>query len=194
MTVDLNDFMDGMEEDAVQAANDYDGVGLTELGQKALEIMTEISDLEAQADAKKKNYERIMRYAIPEALAVAGISEFGFATGTGNARVKMATKVLGSLSKSPNEDEAVAYLEEQGFSGAIKSVLQVDFTEDERDQADAMAQQIHELNDRYPTVARVIHPQTLMAFVRAKLVDDPSFDYEKVGTTAVPMAKFTQRS
>jgi hypothetical protein len=191
---DLNDFMDEMEADVEEAASEFDGVGLTELGQKALEIEEQISVLGGQVTGLKKSLERIMQYAIPEALSVAGIDEFGFATATGNARVRMATRVLGTLRSAPDEDAAVAYLEEEGFSGAIKSVLQVDFTEGERDQADAMAQQIQELNDKYPTVTRVIHPQTLMAFVRAKLTDDPSFDYEKVGATAVPMSKFTQRS
>lgn len=189
----MNDMFDAMEADAAAALAEYDGVGLRDLGTKALEIETEIETLELTLKALKKDLEKIMRYAIPQALSVAGIDEFGVTHDGGEARIKMEIKVVGTLRNAPDEDAAVAYLEASGLAGAVKSVIELDFTEGEREVAESLLPQLTELTGKYPNLSRSINPQTLMAFVRQKLKEDPTWDYEKVGISAFPQAKFTKR-
>ena len=183
------DMIEQMEADAAAAKEQYAGHTLTELGTKALSLEEEITALEDAAKAKKKDLEKIMRYAIPQELAKIGIDEFG----VGDARIKMETKVVGTLRNAPDEDDAVAYLEASGLAGAVRSVIELDFTEGEREMAENLMPQLTELTGRHPHLSRSINAQTLMAFVRQKLKEDPTFDYERVGITAYPQAKFTKR-
>lgn len=185
--------IDEMEADAAEALATYDGVGLTELGLTALEIENSIADLEATLKGRKKELEKLMRYAIPQALTVAGIPEFGFEHPGGKARIAKEMKVVGTLRNAADEDEAVEYLEEAGLRGAIKSSVTMDFTEEERELAEQLMPALQELTGKHPLLARNIHPSTLASFVRQKMAEDPTFDYEKVGFMAFPQAKFTIR-
>jgi hypothetical protein len=183
-----------MEADAKAAAEEYDGVELQELGNKAWELEQEIAGLEGQAKALKKQLEKLMKYAIPQALAVAAVDEFGFDNAVGDrCRIAMETKVVGSLRQAEDEDDAVAYLEESGLAGVIRKQVALDFAEDEAEQADGLVKMLEEITGRVPHLTRTIHASTLAAFVRAKLKEDPTWDYERVGFTAFPQAKFTKR-
>lgn len=189
----MNDMIALMEADAEAAREQYAGVTLTALGNQALDLENMIEEREAQVKVLKKELEKIMRYAIPQSLAEIGIDEFGVAHDGGEARIKMEIKVVGSLRNAPDEDEAVTYLEAQGLAGVVRSVIALDFTEDERDMADQLLPKLEELTGKHPHLSRSINAQTLMAFVRQKLKEDPTFDYEKVGITAYPQARFTKR-
>lgn len=186
------DLTEEMEVDARRAIERYDGTKLPELGKAALELEAEIKQAEERAKELKKELEALTRYVIPNALTEAGVDEFGFDHEGGRARMKLDVKVVGSLSRAVDEEEAVRYLEANGFSGAVKSVVSLDFTEQERELAETVMERLLQWGE--PHMARKIAPQTLMAFVRAKLKEDPSFDFEKVGMTAFTEAKFTVRS
>lgn len=186
--------IDQMEADAALASEENVGKNLQELGRDALALENEIAALEGAAREKKKKLERIMRYSIPKELAQIGIDEFGVEVDGGTARIKMDTKVVGSLRNAPDEEEAVLYLEAEGLAGVVRSEVTMDFPEDERDKASHLAALIKGATNREPFVKRDINAQTLMAFVRAKLKEDPTFDYAKVGITAFPQAKFTKRA
>jgi hypothetical protein len=187
------DLIDEMEAEASAAIAQYDGTNLTELGMLALGIEQSISELEATLKSKKKELEGVMKYAIPQALNAAGIPEFGFEHEGGKARIKNEIKVVGTLKNAADEDDAVGYLENAGLRGAIKSSVTMDFTEEERELAEQLMPALQELTGKHPFLARNIHPSTLAAFVRQKISEDPTFDFERVGFTAFPMAKFTVR-
>lgn len=190
------DMMDEMEADAAFARKLHEEFGdkdLEELGKLALGLEDEIKAADQALKDLKKKLERIMRHAIPERLKVIGIDEFGVRLDDGRKfRVTVEIKVLGSLSGAPDVEAAVAYLEEAGMKGTVKSVIEIDYTEDEHAEAEAMLERI-KADGRYPHMTRKLSPPTLMAFVRHKLAEDPSFDFAKVGTTAFPQAKFTLR-
>lgn len=187
------DIFEEMEADAAAAREQFADHTLTDLGTKALELELEIEALEAQAEGMRKDLDKIMRYAIPQAMAQVGIDEFGVAHDGGEARIKMEMKVVGTLRNAPDEEAAVAYLEASGLPGVVKSIIELDFNENERDMADSLIPQLAALTGKSPQLMRSINAQTLMAFVRQKLKEDPTFDYEKVGITAFPKAKFTKR-
>jgi hypothetical protein len=189
----MTDMIAQMEADAAAAKAQYAGVGLTELGKQALDLESMIEERENQLTVLKKELEKIMRYAIPQALAEVGIDEFGVTHDGGVARIKLETKVVGSLRNAPDEDAAVVYLEANGLSGVVRSVIELSFAEEERDVADQLLPQLEALTGKHPHLSRSINAQTLMAFVRQKLKEDPTFDYERCGITAYPQARFTKR-
>lgn len=167
---------------------------LQQLGEEAYELDLSITALEAEAKAKKKALNKLLEKAIPEAMTEQGLGEFGFATPDGgNARLSTFVKVVGSLRYAPDQEEAVTYLEASGFTGGVKTVVSVDFTEGEREAAETLTEAILHTSGREAMVARDLNAQTLMAFARKKLKDEPEWDYAKVGLTAMPMAKFTRR-
>lgn len=188
------DMIDQMEADAKAAAEEYDGSDLTALGERAWTLEIQIAEAEASVKALKKDLEKIMRYAIPQALTAAGVDEFGFDNANGDrCRIGMEMKVVGSLRQAPDEDAAVHYLEDSGLAGVIRKSVSLDFAEDEAEEAENLVVAIEGITGRYPQLTRTIHPSTLAAFVREKLREDPTWDYEKVGFTAFPQAKFTKR-
>lgn len=185
--------IDEMEAEAERAKAEFADEGLKELGALALTIEEGIDAMETALSDEKKRLERIMRYAIPDRLAQIGIDEFSFEMPDGRRpRIKNEIKVVGSLNAAPDMEAAVEYLEAAGMKGTIKSVIEIDYTEDERELAKEMLERI-EREGRHPTMIRKLAPPTLMAFVRAKLAEDPKFDFAKVGTLAFPRAKFTTR-
>ena len=193
MSTEPNALIDEMEAEALRAKEEFADQGLKDLGALALAIEEGIEAQEKALADEKKRLERIMRYAIPDRLAQVGVDEFGFEMPDGRRpRIKMEVKVLGSLNAAPDMEAAVEYLEAAGMKGTIKSVIEIDYTEDERELAKEMLERI-EREGRHPTMIRKLAPSTLMAFVRQKLAEDPNFDFAKVGTMAFPRAKFTTR-
>lgn len=185
--------IDEMEAEADRAKAEFADQGLKDLGALALTIEEGIDAMEDALSEEKKRLERIMRYAIPDRLAEIGIDEFSFEMPDGRRpRIKNEIKVLGSLNAAPDMEAAVEYLEASGMKGTIKSVIEIDYTEDEREEAERMLERIV-AEGRHPTMIRKLAPPTLMAFVRNKLAEDPKFDFAKVGTLAFPRAKFTTR-
>lgn len=182
-----------MEEDAALAAEEAGGADLTELGKRALALEKQIKGYENDAKRLKKELERMMRYSIPDAFRVAGVSEFGFVHEGGKARMSTGTKVVGSLTRADDKDAAIEYLEANGLKGAIKTKLAMQFDKDEEEEVEKTVKLLTQTSNRHVDVERGIHPQTLVAFVREKLKEDPTFDYEKVGCTAITEAKFTLR-
>lgn len=193
MTNEASSLIDEMEAEALRAKEEFSDQGLKDLAILALTIEDNITSMEDALSEEKKKLERVMRYAIPDRLAQVGVDEFGFEMPDGRRpRIKMEVKVVGSLNAAPDMEEAVEYLEASGMKGTIKSVIEIDYTEDERDLAKEMLERI-EREGRHPTMIRKLAPPTLMAFVRNKLAEDPNFDFAKVGTLAFPRAKFTTR-
>lgn len=193
MTDEAQSLIDEMEAEALRAKAEFADQGLKELAILALDIEDNITVLETALSDEKKKLERIMRYAIPDRLAQVGVDEFGFEMPDGRRpRIKLEIKVLGSLNAAPDMEAAVEYLEAAGMKGTIKSVIEIDYTEDEREEAKEMLERIIS-EGRHPTMLRKLAPATLMSFVRNKLAEDPTFDFAKVGTLAFPRAKFTTR-
>jgi len=167
---------------------------LRELGKKAFLLDAAISELTADAAARKKALTTLLEKEIPEAMTEAGLGEFGFETPEGgNARMTAGVKVVGSLSKAPDQEAAIRYLEETGFEGVVKTALTVDLTEEERGKMEDMMSAIKGATNKYPHAERKLSPATLAAFGRQKIAEDPTWDFEKVGLTAIRAAKFTKR-
>lgn len=182
-----------MEADADER-EPSDTAKLSELGTKAYILDHEISEMEGIVKEKKRELTRYLERLIPEAMAEQSLPEFGFETPFGTvARLAVAVKVVGSLRNAEDQDAAVAYLEASGFEGGVKTTLSLDYTEEEREEAYKLLNDLTTTTGKHPHIDRVIHPQTLAAFAREKIAEDPSWDYRRVGLTALTTAKFTRR-
>jgi len=188
------DIENQMEQDAAEERERPVSNSLTVLGQQAWELEIEIAEAEAEVKRLNKKLEKLMKHSIPTALSEAGVDEFGFENAEGNmCRIGKEMKVRGTLSDAEDIDDALAYLESSGLRGVAKTKVELDFNMDQEQEADNLAVAIDGITGRRPMVTKTIHPQTLIAFVRSKLKEDSTFDFEKVGCTAYPQAKFTKR-
>jgi hypothetical protein len=68
------------------------------------------------------------------------------------------------------------------------------FTEDERELAESVSEDIAAAAGRAPAIVRTVNPSTLRAFISQRLKEDPAFDYALVGGTVVKRSKFTKRA
>jgi hypothetical protein len=111
----------------------------------------------------------------------------------GNRKVRLALdhKAYGSLSKAPDIEEAIEYLEANGFEGGVLSTVSVDFRKGEQEEADRLAETITNMTGKNPSMARNLPHSTLQAFVKQAFSNDKNFDVAKVGCSMVRMAKFT---
>ena len=186
----MNDLMEQMAADAAEQTKD--AATLEAMGLAAWELEQRIAGLEDQVKAEKKALREMLERTIPEAMHVHGVKEFGFDTPDGMfARLSNSIRVVGSLRYAPDIEEAVAYLEASGLVGAVKTVISVDFTEAEKEDAEAFADRLLQMSNRHMNIDRDLNPSTLRSFVTGKLKEDPTWDYEKVGMTAQPIAKIT---
>lgn len=186
-----DDLLEQMEEDASSA---YADVRTREIAEEAHALAEAIDDLETQAAAKKRKLDDLMKRVLPDRMMADGLKSIDWVDDSGKEiRLMLEDKVVGSLSYAPDEDAAVAYLEAEGFAGAVKTVLQTDFTEEEKELAYQALEIVEADVGRKFSLKRTINPQTLMAFGRARIADNPDFDFEKVGLKHWTQTKFTKR-
>lgn len=189
-----DELLDDMEADAAAALEEYDGEKIDTIAKKAHAVDAEIRDLEHQVAQKKRELKVLMEHVLPLRMNEIGIPEIGVKLDDGSsARIVLETKIVGSLSGAADQDKAVAYLEQEGFSAAVKTILSSEFSEDERDKAWQALKICEEDLGRTFSLKREINPQTLMAFGRRRLKENPAFDFELVGLRAWPQCKFTKR-
>lgn len=160
-----------------------------DLIEEALNLEDEIAKREEALKSVKKKLATIMDVDLPNALRAAGTT----AGGAHGARVELGIRVNGSLSKAPDVEAAVAYLEENGLEGGVRTKVTFDFPADKIEDARDLSKGILEERKLSSEIEYSINAQTLMAFVRRKLEADPTFDAARVGITTFVHSKFTKR-
>lgn len=180
--------------DAAEVAASADTSTIEEVALDAWNITQRIEEFEAEVEAEKKNLRKITEKKLPALMNEQGIPEFGFETPDGKwTRMKIETRVVGSLNQAPDIEEAVAYLESSGLEGGVKTSVSVDFTESEKEEAKNFSKGLSSITNRAPNIARTLNAATLRSFVTNKLKEDPTWDYEKVGMFASPIIKITSK-
>lgn len=191
----MNDeLIEAMAADAEERAETADTRPLEELGRAALDLEYDIALIEQALKQKNKDLALLMERLIPQALAVAGISEFGFTTAAGDkARIENDLQVFASWTNVADKEKAVEYLESNGFPGGVVTDVTLRFTEDERELAENVGLNAALIAGRDPIIARTVNPSSLRSFIKQRLKEDPTFDYALVGGTVQTKAKFTKR-
>jgi hypothetical protein len=186
-----DELLEQMEEDADAA---FAGIRTREIAEKAHALVGDIEAMEEQLSVMKKELEKLMTGVLPRRMIADGISAIDWKDENGNEiRLMLEDKVVGSLNYAEDEDAAIAYLEAEGFSGVTKTVLSTEFAEEERDKAYQALEVVQKDIGRQFYLKRVINPQSLMAFGRARIKENPNFDFKLVGLNYWPQTKFTKR-
>lgn len=191
--------LEQMEEDAAAALERHADTKTLDLMAQAIRLQDEIEDMQRSLKDKSKELRDIMEHTLPARAQELGMPELSFTKpDKTTVRFVQEVRIVGSLNSAPDQEEAVKYLEAEGFQGAIQTYVMSAFTEQERDIAKALQERTgqilseHQLPDRDVILKREINAQTLMAFGRARSADNPDFDFEKVGLFAHTRMKFAK--
>jgi hypothetical protein len=130
-------------------------------------LKSRIIALTAEAEALSAEHQRLVRREILALMDEAGTG--GVWSTPDVATVEVKTEVGGTMSKAEDPEAAVAYLREHDFGNALKTTLTVEFTEEERAVADALAKAIQSGTGKEAEIARAVNPQTLAAWARARI-------------------------
>lgn len=153
---------------------------------KAIRMRRLIERTEERLQRLKADLTALQRREIPDILAEIGTTIWPAPDG---GKVQIETRIAGSLSQSPDLEEAVKYLEAEGFKGAMETTLSVKFSDDERELAADLAKAINATTDHTVILNRAIHPQTLAAWARARLKAGKTVKHALVGLSLWREAK-----
>jgi hypothetical protein len=160
--------------------------GLMKLAARAEELEKVCAELEAALKVQKGELYYIKTEQLPDMMVEAGLSEFKSISG---AEIKVTDFVAGSLPKEADK-RAAAFdqLIKEGGIELIKNDVVVSLSRSHHNEAAALADDLRKRGytvDVHPDV----HPQTLMAFVREKLRNGESVDYNTLGCYAGRVVK-----
>jgi hypothetical protein len=157
-------------------------VSLKELLQAASEAIELEQNLQAANELVSKMNGRLIEIktrVIPEAMAIAGLSDF---TTPDGHHIKVESFVAGSLPKEDIEKRAAALeeIEKMGGEGIIKNIITLTFEKSQHNEALSIAEELKE-RGYFAEVVSSIHPQTLLAFVREAIRKGEEVDTERLG-------------
>ena len=152
------------------------------LAEELRDLDLNMEALTAQMEALKTRRKEIVEQELPTAMRAQQVHK-SMDTMIGNRAYKLDLrhKIVGSLSRAPDIDAALKYLEEKGFKGASNATISVTVVDEDREDV------LDKLNgvDGTPKVERKINHNTLAAFARECLANGDGFDLEKVGLTSL---------
>ena len=154
---------------------------LEELTGQLADLDTAISENEQIIKEQKALRKTLVERDLPNKMREMGVPKATQVVGNRQFDLKITNKIVGSLSRAPDQDKALAYLTDKGFSGAAKATISVTVSDDERD--DALAS----LGPRAKEakVDRKINHNTLAAFARDCFANGDGFDLDVVGLTSL---------
>lgn len=129
------------------------------------ELTAAAAAAELEAKNAKRSADAIVREELPELLMEAGMTELTTADGT---KVELRQSVNASISEL-NRPAAHEWLVKNGFSGLIRSEVNVSFERGQSEVAQEFAAQAVEICSGEVALVDKVHPATLKAFVREQL-------------------------
>lgn len=159
------------------------------LAEELVDIDLTLEALNAQVEAIKNRRKEIVEQEMPQAMRAQQVrKKMDIDVGNRGYELALKNKIVGSLSRAPDIDKAIAYLVEKGFTGAAKAdvTLKVD-DENRQCVVDALKE-----FPGTPKVERKINHNTLAAFARECLASGEGFDLEIVGLTSLTEAQIKE--
>lgn len=124
----------------------------------------EMLELEKLMEAAKERHRDISERQLPDLMDQLGLEEFRTSSGL---KVKVDVNIFASIPKS-RHDEAMKWLDDNGFGGLIKRNVTVRFSREQQDEAQRLADQ---LVGNFSSVEQdtKVESATLRAFAREQL-------------------------
>lgn len=134
---------------------------LDDVVKQAAELSDRIASAEAKIEEMKDQYNKLVRDVIPDIMAEIGIDKGK--TGDGHS-VSLSLSVHASISNA----SAFKWLDDNGFSGLIKTQCSLDFPRDRREEANYVVQRLTEMG--YATeLKETVHPMTLKSWAKERI-------------------------
>lgn len=142
---------------------------------------------EALKEAKERA--RIVREeTIPSAMQELGISSITLDTGE---KLKVEQEVYASIPAA-NKNAAYAWLDDNGFGGLIKILVDAQFGKGEQEAATALMQELQERGLQV-TAEQSVHASTLKAFLKEQLSKGANVPLDLFGARPVWAAKISKK-
>jgi len=162
---------------------------ISELGNRLLEEMKTVEELEASLRQASERVNNLKFKLLPDAMASAGVAEIKLLDGS---KIVVDDFVSGSLPKdSDKRSQAIRWLVENDGLSIIKTQVVAEFGFGERDKALELKRTI-EKSGTPATIVDAVHPQTLCAFVREVLRSGKPIDPSVLGLYVGRVAKVKQ--
>ena len=159
------------------------------LASELVELDLTIEALTAQMEALKNRRKEIVEQEMPQAMRAAQVrKKMDIDVGNRGYELTLRNKIVGSLSRAPDVDKALAYLEEKGFKGAAKADITLKVDDHNRE---CVVKALAEFPGT-PKVERKINHNTLAAFARECLANGDGFDLDIVGLTSLTEAQIKE--
>jgi len=137
----------------------------------------ELEGLTMQVDDAKKALLKTEREDLPNLMAEVGLTEIKLEDGT-IVSIKEEVDASISVAKRP---AAVAWLNENGFGGIIKTEVSVTFGAGSHDAAEELKTFLAEEGYETAEMSETVHPSTLKAFVRERLAAGTAIPFDTFG-------------
>jgi len=160
-----------------------------------LEQLTILAGMLIDAGAKKEDAERLLKQAkenerrlreeaIPLLMFELGIRNIGLEDGTS---IESSTEVYASVPAA-RKAEAFKWLDENDFSGIIKTQLEINFSRGDNELAKKWLQFLRS-KDLDISMNESVHPQTLKAFIKEQIEAGTQIPLSLFGAMVVDTAK-----
>lgn len=160
-------------------ASDDDFKRVATLAHKQVKLESEVEDLEDALKEKKKELNRVMTEALPEAMDAIHMSEFKLDDGT---KVSVGNVFRASI-KEENREAGHAWLRDNGHGSLIKTEVAVFFNREEYELVPEFLAYIRGWNRAQiePEVKEGVHWQTLSAWARKEAESGTALPEELLG-------------
>ena len=146
------------------------------IANKQLKLASELEELETAVKAKKEELRLTTEQELPDAMQQAGLNEIVLSTGE---KISISEFYSAHISKA-NQEQAYAWLVNNGHEGLIKNEVSLKFV---RGESDVVDQTVSTLKARglSPQVRQSVHPSTLKAFVKEQVSSGNDIPTETFG-------------
>jgi|TARA_R110002020_G_scaffold103231_1_gene241713 hypothetical protein len=146
------------------------------IANKQLKLASELEELETAVKAKKEELRLTTEQELPDAMQQAGLNEIVLSTGE---KISISEFYSAHISKA-NQEQAYAWLVNNGHEGLIKNEVSLKFG---RGESDVVDQTVSTLKARglSPQVRQSVHPSTLKAFVKEQVSSGNDIPTETFG-------------
>ncbi len=159
------------------------------LTNEAKSLMENIEGLNGQVSEATARLNKIRTKELPDVMSE--LSSSDWTNAAGDRRVKLKDFVSGTLPKEAElRAAAIQWLDDNGGSGLMRTVITLVFGRSEHAKALALAAKL-KLDGFDPLVESGVHPQTLQAFARERIKKGESVDAEKLGLFIGRVAEIT---
>jgi hypothetical protein len=149
------------EDDEAAPIGDNIRGRLASVVNNAMEVRDQIESLDLRRELLAERYKTLTQEIIPEIMSEIGIGKTTMEDGTA---VSLSLSVHAGISNPA----AYKWLDDNGFSGIIKTKLALSFSREEREEAITLIEKLSEMG--YETeLAETVHPMTLKSWAKERI-------------------------